>query len=64
METHKRICIKDETFIYGKRVQEIKRGTEYITSKEKDDGTCTVFASPHWIYDAPVSLFAGAMKFT
>ena len=61
--TFKRICIKDETFVDGDKTQELKRGQEYITSDD-NDGTVTVFASPHWISKVAVDLFAGTEQFT
>ncbi len=62
--TVKRICIKSETFTDGNREQVIERGKEYITSPDKPDGTCNVYTSPFWVYEVPLDLFAGAVKFT
>lgn len=62
-ETYKRVCIKSETFVDGEASQEIERGKEYITSREKD-GMVNVYSSPFWVYEVPAALFAGAEKFT
>lgn len=62
--TFKRICIKSEKFTDGDKVQELKRGSEYITSREKDDGTVIVITAPYWIYGVPANLFAGEVRFT
>ena len=55
MKTFERVCIKDFK-------PYIKRGKIYLTSDEKD-GTVTVFTS-YWIFDVPVSVFAGGFLFT
>lgn len=63
METYKRICIED--FVLeaknGDRL-ELKRGKEYITSPERDNGEVTVF-SRYWA-PVPSRIFAGAVRYT
>ena len=63
MRTFKRRCIEDYTLEArnGDRL-ELKRGKEYLTSAEHDDGTVTVFTK-FWVRVDP-ALFAGAKVFT
>ena len=61
--TYKRICIEDwwTEDRNGQRL-ELKRGTEYITSKMHDDGTITVMAG-YWVR-TPAAIWAGSKLFT
>jgi hypothetical protein len=63
MTTFKRICIKDWSIedSEGNR-QEFKRGHEYTTSKENEDGTITGFGN-NWVRTPP-EIWAGAVRFT
>lgn len=68
MTTYKRICIKDFCGI-GKRDLNapeeyftIHRGDEFITSDVDENGEVMVFSS-RW-FMAPVSIFAGEVRFT
>lgn len=53
------ICLEDQIFEEGKRIQRLKRGQEYVTSIPKD-GLVTVFTSPHWVRDVDATKFGGA----
>lgn len=63
MRTFRRVCITDYVLeaANGDRL-ELKRGTEYLTSAEHDDGMVTVFTR-FWARVDP-ALFAGARVFT
>lgn len=61
-ETWKRLCLADQTFTDGDTSVTLRRGVEYITSAEREDGQVTVFTD-RW-FRAPAALFAGAVRFT
>lgn len=63
MTTYKRICIEDWSIqdTKGQRL-DVKRGEEYITSPEHEDGTVTVF-STYWV-PTPKRIWAGERLFT
>lgn len=60
MKTFHRICLQDYHVTDGKVSFVLKRGAEYITSVEREDGTVTVFTQ-FWISGIPVSLFGGSV---
>ena len=63
MKTFKRICIDDwEVAAENGDHFQVKRGKEYLTSDEHDDGTVTVFTN-FWVR-TPVEVFAGERSFT
>jgi len=63
MKTFKRICIADFTLEAknGDKL-ELKRGKEYTTSAEREDGKVVVFSN-FWA-PVPVDIFAGEQIFT
>lgn len=62
MKTFNRICIEDYILVADNNdTLKLKRGTEYLTSQEKD-GMVTVFTG-YWV-KVPVRLFAGEKPFT
>ena len=61
METFYRICIKDFTLQGDNGCLELKRGKEYLTSKEEKEEV--VIFTKYWV-KVPVSLFAGEEQFT
>lgn len=57
MKTLKRKCIKDWEITAGNGDRfEIKKGMEYITSKDREEGTCMVFGG-FWV-KVPLCNFA------
>lgn len=59
MKTFKRICIKDAVFQNGEKKLELKRGQEYITGAEENNGHVFVMTQ-YWAF-VPADLFAGAV---
>jgi len=64
METYYRFCIKDHSIMVpgGEQMVKLEKGKEYLTSESNELGNVIVF-SQYW-FDAPVSLFAGKVRFT
>jgi hypothetical protein len=62
MTTYKRICIKDYEKVdsEGNKLS-LKRGQEYLTSKEEDK-TVVVFTN-FWV-KVPLNIFGGELLFT
>jgi hypothetical protein len=61
MITFNRVCIEDFKLHAGDITLELKRGREYLTSKE-ENGEVTVFTT-YWA-KVPVKIFAGEIQFT
>jgi len=60
-ETYKRICIKYYTLTAENGdTFTVKRGTEYLTSAERQNGDVTVFCS-YWV-SIPINVFAKDMN--
>ncbi len=63
MITFSRICIKNYTITdHEGTVFAIKRGEEYLTSAEEENGEVMIF-STYWV-KVPSNIFAGEVRFT
>lgn len=60
MKTFRRVCLHDHTVVEGDKSFALKRGTDYLTSRE-EDGVITVFTGPYWIACVPVEWFGGSV---
>ena len=63
MKTFKRVCLEDWTLqAENGDTLDLKRGKEYITSTENEDGEVVVYTN-FWVA-VPARLFAGERLFT